>query len=377
MFTELANQVWTNSATGVAISNNTDTSIDGSSVKIVFSEATRQATLTFDAVNFSLWEELSLHIMIQETLYVDLFTMTIGAEVFTFRRPEFRRSQWTHMIIDCSDIGTAGTIVFDNLVPDLTIFVDYPGYRSVTYNCDIDIITALKAHINLDYDTEISLTEDATAGDTYLSLNLTSAMGYVNDTSVLELDDGAGTIEVVELIDQAGNLANALVNDFTTTATVSVICPVRSEDYDALEPDPICGIKVFDMKTDKRDDIIYTKSGSKLKEYLGSLGIAIYIDCSSKKKLLQMSREYNRKYGKAFIFLLDGEQVEIYLDNSVFAEDVIGNNPRMIWYYYLEPQPFLVAANPKITTLTLTTTATSPAGVIDPTTIIPGTTVIG
>ena len=35
MFTELQNQVWSVSASGVVVTNNTDTSIDGSSKKIV------------------------------------------------------------------------------------------------------------------------------------------------------------------------------------------------------------------------------------------------------------------------------------------------------------------------------------------------------
>jgi hypothetical protein len=183
----------------------------------------------------------------------------------------------------------------------------------------------------------------------------TAIKGYINDTSILQLNDGAGTIDTVELLSRDGELKSALVHNFNTGSAVSVLCPVRSEDYDDLQPDPICGIKVYDMKVDRQRTVVRTKNGSKIKEYLGALGILIYIDCKSKKKLLQMSREYNKKYGEEFQFLLDGEQVDIYLESSVFADDVIGNNPRMAYYYLIEPQPYLLINPPALTTVTLTT----------------------
>lgn len=353
MFTELQNQVWTTSATGVAISNNTDMSIDGSSRKIVWSEAGRTATVTFTSVNFSAYEELSLYIYLQDTLSTDLFTITVGGQVYTFQRSEFRRRHWNHILIDCSGLTTGTTLVFTNIATNLTLFVDYIGYRSVTYNCDVDIITALKAHINLDYDVSTTLATAATAGDMVVDLTRTTLQDYITDTSVIEIDNGAGTTEIVELIDKEGNLATPLTNSFSAGSTVEIICPVRSEDYDELEPDPICGIKVYDMNVEKQAEMIPIKNGSKVKEYLGALGIVIYIDCRNKKKLLQMSREYNRKYGKEFQFLLDGEQVEIYLDSSSFSDSIIGNNPRMAYYYKLEPQPYLLATGVAIDDLTI------------------------
>jgi hypothetical protein len=236
-------------------------------------------------------------------------------------------------------------MVITSLVTDLILFVDYIGVRKVTFNCDVDIIEALKNHISLDYDVATTLLADAEAGDESISLTDDS---YINDTSVLEIDDGAGTVETVELISKSGSLSEALTNAFTAGDAV------RSEDYDALEPDPICGIKVFNVTADRREDVIRLKNGTKIKEYLGSLGIVIYIDCSSKKKLLQMAREYNKKYGNEFQFLLDGERVEIYMDSSLFGEETIGNNPRMAYYYRIEPQPYLVASSIEGTSTTLT-----------------------
>jgi len=356
MFTEFANQVWTNSATGVVITNNTDSSIDGSSKKIVFSELGKTATITFDSVTLSNYEEISLHIYFMDTLYRDLFTITVGGQTFSFQKKDFIQRQWNHVLIDCSKMTTpATTMVFSNLIANLTIFVDYAGYRKVTYNSDVDIITALKNHINLDYGVSTTLTAFTDIGDTSVQLDETNIQGYLNDTSTIEINDGAGTIEVTELMNRNGDLINPLVNAFPIASTVRVICPVRSEDYDDIQPDPICGIKVTGMDTDRQDTIMPFKGGSKTKQYLGALGVMIYIDCRSKKKLLQMSREYNKKYGKEFQFLLDGEQVEIYMESSVFADDVIGNNPRMAYYYKIEPQPYMVAEPSPITTINLTT----------------------
>jgi hypothetical protein len=356
MFTEFASQVWTTSATGVTITNNTDISVDGSSKKIVWTEANKTATLTFTSVTLSAFEEISMQLYIQDTLYSDLFTMTVGGTTLTFNKRDFQKRLWNHVLIDCTNMTTpATTIVITSLVPNLILFFDYAGYRKVTYNSDVDIITALKDHISLDYGTATTLSASAAIGDTSIAIINSGIEGYINETSILEIDNGAGTIEEVELIDREGTLKEGLVNAFSSGDAVRVICPVRSEDYDDLQPDPICGIKVYDLKVDKQRTVVKTKNGSKIKECLGELGVLIYIDCKSKKKLLQMAREYNKKYGEQFQFLLDGEQVDIYMESSAFVDDVIGNNPRMAYYYLIEPQPYLLLNPPALTTITLAT----------------------
>ena len=353
MFAELASQSWTPSSASVVITNNTDVSIDGSSRKIVWTNAANgYVTISFTAVDLSAYEELSLYIYVGGVLTTeDFLTITIGSNVYYFSKDEFRPNKWNHILIDCANLGTVSNIRITSLISDLKIFVDYIGYRAVSDDCDVDIINALKDHINLDYDVETTLSEPANAGDMNVSL---ASLVYVTDTSVIELDDGVGTIEQVRLLDKSGALASQLVNSYDFGSTVRVVCPVLGEDYDDISPDPLCGIKVYDMDVEKQDTVQLIKYGSKIKQYLGALGILIYIDCESKKKLLSMSREFNRKYGKEFIFLLDGEQVEIFLDSSVFSDVTeVGNNPRMAYFYKLEPQPYIVASN-ILTTMTLT-----------------------
>lgn len=363
MFIEFANQAWeTDEGNNVSISNFTDYSIDGSCKAIYWAPidpvAEREVTFTFNSVTLSDYEEISLYIYcvrINISSNEELFQIDVGDQTLTFDINNMKARCWNHILIDCTKMTDPVTeMVFTNLCDTVMIFVDYAGYRKVGYDCDIDIINRLKSHINLDYDVETTLLADADTGDLSIEIDLSGINDYVTSTSVLELDDGAGTIETVELIDTSGSLKNAIVNTFVTGDTVRVICPVRSEDYDDVQPDPVCGISVYDIGVDKQLTTVPMISGDKIREYLGNLGVVIYIDCNSKKKLLQMSREYNKKYGKEFQFLLDGEQVEIYLDSSVFSDDVIGNNPRMAYYYRIEPQPYIVATDPEITSITMT-----------------------
>jgi len=359
VFHEFTAQVWTPSDPSVVITNNTDWSIDGSSKKIVWTDGEDEyATISFTAADLSSWEEISLYISMRDQLVAgDIFSITVDGNEYNFTRSEFRSGSWRHLLIDCSGMGTVSTVVITSLVANLTLFVDYIGYRKVTYTCDVDIIEALKDHINLDYAVTTYLSADVSAGDDSLSVQSKS---YINDDCILQIDDGYGTIETVEVIDRDLTLKDSITNGFTSGDEVTVLCPVRSEEYDDLEPDPICGIHVYDVDAEKERTVQLMKNSSKVKEYLGSLGILVYIDCSSKKKLLQMSREFNRKYGREFEFLLDGELVDIYLENAVFADEIIGNNPRMAYYYRLEPQPYLFVNTVSMETITITVQSEPP-----------------
>jgi hypothetical protein len=155
-------------------------------------------------------------------------------------------------------------------------------------------------------------------------------------------------------------LKEPLVNAFAIGDVVTVLCPVRGEDYDSVEPDPVCGVVVFDVGVEKTDTIVKTRDTNKTKQFLGPLGVAIYIDCSSKKKLLQLVREFNLKYGERFQFLLDGEQVDVIIDSHIFADDTIGNNPRMTYFYKIEPQPYTVVVPVAIDTLTVSGAPVAP-----------------
>ena len=352
-FVEFASQIFTPQDTDVVITNETDASVDGSSKKIVWTNAlNKTCTISFTPVDLSSWEEISLYIYIKPLLTsADIFRISIDGIDYDFNQDEFPQNRWCQILFDCSGMTTISSITITSLVANLTLYIDYMGYRRVTYNADIDLITALKDHINLDYDVATTLSAAVSAGADSISLTNNA---YVTDTSIVEIDNGSGTIEEVELLNRDGALVDPIVNSFASGSEVRVICPVRAEDFDSLQPDPVCGVKIYDVSVDKQDTVQKTKNGNKVKTYLGNLGILIYIDCSSKKKLLQMAREFNFKYGKEFQFLLDGEQVDIYMESSVFADNMIGNNPRMAYYYRLEPQPCLYVNRGVIETLTIT-----------------------
>jgi hypothetical protein len=354
MFNEFANQIWTPSDPSITVSNNTDLSIDGSSRRIDWVDAINEnVSIAFTAVDLTAWEEITLHAFLRDQLTTaDLFRITINSVDYDFNREDLQHThKWNQIIFDCSGMGTISSIVITALVPNLVLFIDYLGYRRATYNSDVDIITALKNHIVLDYGVSTTLSSAVAAGASSISLVSSS---YVNDTSILELDNGAGVIEEVELLNRDGSLVNPTTNAYPSGSEVRAICPVKAEDFDSVEPDPVCGIKIYDATSIRDTTILKTKNGTKIKEYLGTLGIIIYIDCSNKKKLLQMVREFNFKYGEAFQFLLDGERVDIYQESTVFADDMIGNNPRMAYYYRIEPQPYLLVNVGWIDTLTIT-----------------------
>jgi hypothetical protein len=352
MFNEFENQIWDTSSPQITITDNTDTSVDGESKKIVWIDGSdEEMSIAFDLVDLSNYEDISLYLYVRDTLEDgDIFKITIDSVDYIFNRNELRRNYWNHILFDCSVMGEVDEIKITSLIDNLILFIDYVGYRKVTYNMDVEIIKKIKNHIELDYNQQTTLSANVSSGSKNISL---TSKAYITDTSVLKIDNGSGTIEEVELIDRNGSLKEPIINDFTSGNLVSIVCPVRGEDYDSVEPDPLCGVLVYDIDVDKQKTVVRHKGGTKIREYLGSLGILIYIDCSSKKKLHYMSRQFNREYGEEFQFLLDGEKVDIYLDNSIYNDGIIGSNPRMAYFYRLEPQPYLYTNTQKIDDLTI------------------------
>lgn len=362
MFSEFSNQTWTPSAVSVTVEDNTDTSIDGSCKKITWSTATGESVVIgFDSVDLSDYEEISLYIRFKDLICSgDFFTITIGGVDYDFSKNDLRRNMWNHLLFDCHDLTDTSSITITSLVPDLVLMIDYIGYRKVTYDADLDVYVAFKNTISLDYGVSTTLSEAVSSGD--LTITLASS-SYINDSSVLEIT-GGGVSEIIELNSKDGDLREALENDYDAGSIVRVLCPVRGEDIDSVEPDPVCGIMIYDRIPNKELQIQKIVNGSKVKEYLGQLGILVYIDCNSKKKLLQLCRQFDQLYGSEFQLMLDGELVELYMDTSLFADDTIGNNPRMAYYYILESQPYLYANKGQITNLTLTYEGTDVSEVV-------------
>jgi hypothetical protein len=353
MFTEFANQAWTvSNASKVTVSDNTDFSIDGSSKQIVFTGGLNEyATLTFDSIDVSQWEEISMQMNNSRILSTgNIFKLTINGNDYSFKN---LKNDWNHILIDSQAMSSITTIKITCLTSDtLTIFFDYAGYRKVTtQKMDTDILDALKSQISLSYGVSTTLAADVTAGDT--SISLTSS-AYIYDTTVLSITEGS-TTETVSLLKRDGTLKDAIVNSFTSAgAVVTATCPTEIEDYADIEPDPVCGIAVTDLSTIDWHETIQTKDGAKAKKYIGDLGITIYIDSTSKLKVLELSREFAKNYGKEFVFLLDGERVNIYMEDELFIDDEIGNNPRKSFFYRIDTNPIQLSRKVEIDTLNIT-----------------------
>jgi len=343
---------------GVVVSEYTSTFVTGDSCKrIEWTDAIDGTyTMAFDSIDLSEYEEISFYIFMGGMFPINpAFTISINGVEFPYG--SMRQSDWLHALIDCSDLGPTTSIAITSNVANLILMLDVFGYRKATYNKDIDLLQAFQTAIVLDYDVATVLAADAVVGDT--SISFTSAP-YIYDETTLLLNNGTES-ETVYLTSKSGELKEALQYNYTIGDVVKAICPTLLENYDDVQPDPVCGVMAFDKVTDKQwtETPMYGQYNTKL--FTGALGIFVYIDCHSKKKLLQLSREYDFKFGERFEILLDGELVTVILDETNFLDNVIGNNPRMSYTYYVEPQPTLFRkAGNRITDFTIEGGSVSP-----------------
>jgi len=354
MFTEFTNQVYTESDESyVTISDNTDFSIDGSAKKFVFGlgSVDQYIDISFDEVDISDYEEICFHVSVRPQLTDEnIFKITINGVDYNFTSRDFCHGLYNFIMIDCESMTSISSIRITNLQNSLQMFFDYPGVRKVTYaDMDKDVVSALQDHISIDYGVSTTLSGGVSAGAKKVSL---ASWNYINECTVLQITDGVNTEECV-LKNEDGDLRDSLTYGYASGSTVTALCKVLREDYDNIEVDPICGIVVTDLGTSREDVSVPVAGGYKHKRFLGALGVLVYIDCRSKQKVLRMAREYQADYGDRFQFLLDGELVDMYLEDTVFTDNEIGNNPRMAFLYRMEPQPITIATS-VATTMTLT-----------------------
>lgn len=337
--------------TGASQAANTDWSLSGTSRRLDFTVLNAQVTATFSSVNLALWEELTLYVYVSRRLtsLTEVLRITVDGEDFDL--PRQTRDTWQHILINAADRGAVTTIVFKSLLDEQTAFIDLLGVRKYDpETADSDIADAFKAAIDLDYGVTTTLAAAASAGDTSISL---TSDAYVFNTSRLRITDGVHT-EDVDLLTTAGDLKNALAYSYASGSTVTVICPVETESRDGIEPDPVCGVNVMQVTTEgfSRRPIDLVGS-SKIKRFLGEATIQVYVDCQSKLKTLSLSRQYQASCGDKFSIILDGEVFDVYLDYDQFLDRTdAGNNPRMSWFYKVEPSPFTMETLVPVTDFT-------------------------
>ncbi|WP_411821219.1 hypothetical protein [Leptospira sp. 'Mane'] len=356
MFKEFEDQIWTTSGIEATVDDNTDESLDGVSKKIVFSESGAWALSTFTALDLAEYEEVTLQIYVKSTLSRgEIFKIEINGNEYAFTRS---KTGWNHILIDCQNWeDEVSTIKFTSLIGATVLFVDLIGCRKVTYDSmDFDAVDAVKNKIQLNYDVNTTLTSDATASSTSISF---VPNDYIKELTVLRLTDGV-TTEDVQLASESGTLTAALINSYDKdTTVVTAFCPIVSEEDEITEADPICRVIVSGNDSDSEDVIVPMKGvsfqGGKLKRHLGALKLAIRIDCSSKKKLMSLSRQFENNCGDSFHVLLDGERVELRKTLepvSTFEpeEDIL---PNRSYFYSIDPQPLTVSTKREIETINI------------------------
>lgn len=359
MFQAFTNQVWSVSdGAKVSQAATTDTGFRDAR-KIIFTDGLNEsATLSFDSILLSGFEEVTMYVNIgrQLTSLDNVLKITVAGQDYDVPKPT--RDGWVHILIDCQALGAADSIVFESLLANQTFFVDLIGARKFdAASIDTDVVDAIIDAVSLDYGVETTLAAAAVAADRAISL---ASPVYVFNTSRLRISstvDDVTTSEEVDLVAKSGKLKGALVNSYPEGAIVTVLCPVVGEDADGIEPDPVCGVNISDIQTNVglNTPIDMLGGGGKIKYFLGEVLIQVYIDCSSKAKVLELSRKYQREYGAEFQIILDGEPFDIYLDNSQFLDQTeAGNNARMSFFYKVQPSPATVETLVRVTDLTIT-----------------------
>ena len=346
MFTEFENVEYTGSDGAIVIADNIDFVISGTAKKITFTTAAEYVTVSFDEVDLSSYEELSLYVYTSPLLTDnELFSITIGGATYNFEAQN-DRSQYQQLVFDCSTWGATSSFVITSLIGSLVLFINYIGYRLVEYtSVNYDVLTALQDHISLDYDVSTTLTIPLMVGDEEISL---ASNTDIFDNTTLKITEDS-TIEYLQLLSRDGVLKTDAENAFTTAAVVTAVCQTKIETYSDINVDPHCGIVITGWTAGKEDFWEAQVNAVKLKRYLGKLTIGIYIECSSKEKALQLASEYEESYGDGFGFLLNGDRVEMYMTDSAFIDNDTGEKCKVLYEYNFQPSPFTVESRIAIT----------------------------
>jgi hypothetical protein len=339
MYTELANQTWAvSNALKVSIANNSDFKIKTASKKITFSEVNSYAEMTFTSVNFALWEELCFYVYTTPQIPTgtdNLFRVTIGSKSWDFKA--LNKNDFFHFIqLHAADLGTQTKLRITSLQPSLTLFFDFPLYRlTSTADMDLDLLKAISDHLVITYGVTTTISADVAHGAKQIAL---TSNAYIYDNTRLRITQALLTEEVT-LQSRDGSLATALVNDYTAGATVEAICPIDYGKKSELVTDPVCGVVLVDRKPEKRFVSVKMDSGIyKRKKVLGAIDVQIYIEGTAEKKVMQMARAFEDKYGAEFQIILDGELVDCYLESSDWLGREIGGLARSAYKYTIQPQ---------------------------------------
>lgn len=347
-------QVWT--ASNATVTDDINLSIDGSSKKMVFSAINGYVNVAFTPVDVSKWEEIGCYLYIGKEVGVsgELLKITVGGNDYTIDTEQIgniKANGFNFLLIDSTVLSTISSLRFTSLIADLTIYVDYLFHRQVTYDTmDSDIGEALEDEISLDYGVATTLSASCVAGDTLVSL---ASMVYLFENTQLIIDEGLGTEEEVVLADKEGNLLEVLKYSHSAGAVVTALCPVVFGKFDTIEYNPVVGIVVKGRSAAQDFFVSQMLGGRKLKKHLGELSLTIYIECTSEIKALSLARQFDDKYGDSFKFMLDGEFVDAYLENSLYVGSELGGLVRITYDYTLVPQAVSNIVGVPIDTLTL------------------------
>lgn len=331
MFNSFENVLCSASGTG-SCEDNTDYSLSGTS-KLIKLDDGESVTITFDEVDLSSYDEISMQLSITENIPPEeMFSVTMDGVEYIFDYPG---RGWKIFLFEARYTNLS-SIIITSKIDNFSMFLDVLGYRKVTFeSMDKDVIKALAGHVSLDFVDTTILSSQASVGDSKIYLE--SSKNMTKGTKLL-LEQS----EEVTLKSKDGSISGKITEQHAAGSLVEVLVPVRFGGDKEIDNNPVCGVLVYDRDSNRTYENVKTKDNyGKYKVYLGKVYVMIYIECYSEGKLLELSRQYEYNYGDEFTFLLDGQVVDIYaVDKGVYTPDLIGNTPRMSYKYAIKPQPY-------------------------------------
>ena len=248
------------------------------------------------------------------------------------------------MVFDCEGMTISG-IKIKALTEDLQIKINSfvfrkTEYDSIDYDITASVIEAIQSK-GIDYGVKTALAQPAVSGDDRLYLE---SIDSIPEYSILKIDENEYEVsDSVDIFDRSVTLTEPIDIDIEQGVEVEVVVPVCSEDYHGIENDPVIGVSLSKIENGSEIRKVCLENAVVSKVFFSDIFVTVYIDTKYKDRLLYMARQYEKHFTECMPIELEGENVvmEAVSDGSSDETDM-GNNPRVVFTYQIQPQPIRI-----------------------------------
>jgi hypothetical protein len=248
------------------------------------------------------------------------------------------------MVFDCEGMEISG-LKIKALTEDLQIKINGFVFRKTEYgSIDYDITAAVIEAIQstgIGYGVKTALAQPAVSGDDRLYLE---SIDSIPEYAVLKIGENEYEVsDCVDIFDRSVTLTEPIDIDIEPGEEVIVVAPVCSEDYHGIENDPVIGVSLSKIENGSEIRKVCLENAVVSKVFFSDIFVTVYIDTKYKDRLLYMARQYEKHFTECITIELEGESVvlEAVSDGSSDETDM-GNNPRVVFTYQIQPQPIRI-----------------------------------